>query len=102
MMKGGWFKVYTLVYLLFLYAPIVLLPIFAFNDATVIAFPLQGFTTEMVRRAVGRARTCARRLKNSLIIAVSVVDRCRPTLGIFAARASTRYSFPGQGRRSWG
>jgi spermidine/putrescine transport system permease protein len=27
-----------------LYAPILLLPLFAFNDGTVIAFPLQGFT----------------------------------------------------------
>ena len=29
-MKGGWFKVYALAYLLFLYAPIILLPLFAF------------------------------------------------------------------------
>ena len=32
-------------YLIFLYAPIILLPMFAFNDGTIIAFPLQGFTT---------------------------------------------------------
>ena len=45
-MKGGWFRGYTIAYLIFLYAPIVLLPIFAFNNATTIAFPLNGFTTE--------------------------------------------------------
>ncbi len=53
-MKGGGFRIYALVYLLFLYAPIILLPLFAFNDATVIAFPLSGFTTELVRRDGGR------------------------------------------------
>ncbi len=39
-------KIYTLFYLFFLYAPILLLPLFAFNDGTIIAFPLKGFTTE--------------------------------------------------------
>ena len=38
-------RIYTIAYLIFLYAPIILLPIFAFNDATIIAFPLSGFTT---------------------------------------------------------
>ena len=38
-------KIYTIAYLIFLYAPIILLPLFAFNDSKVIAFPLQGFTT---------------------------------------------------------
>ena len=33
-------------YLIFLYGPIILLPIFAFNDSTVVAFPLKGFTTQ--------------------------------------------------------
>ena len=46
MMQGGGFRVYAFFYLAFLYAPIILLPIFAFNDATVIAFPLNGFTTK--------------------------------------------------------
>ena len=38
-------RIYAIAYLIFLYAPIILLPIFAFNDATIIAFPLSGFTT---------------------------------------------------------
>ena len=44
-MKGRGLHVYALCYLLFLYAPILLLPIFAFNNGTVISFPLKGFTT---------------------------------------------------------
>ena len=38
-------RIYAIAYLVFLYAPIILLPLFAFNDATIIAFPLSGFTT---------------------------------------------------------
>jgi len=45
-MKAGPLTLFALLYLLVLYAPIMLLPIFAFNDGTVIAFPLRGFTTE--------------------------------------------------------
>ncbi|MEL7219307.1 MAG: ABC transporter permease, partial [Pseudomonadota bacterium] len=38
-------RAYAIAYLIFLYAPIILLPLFAFNDSTIIAFPLSGFTT---------------------------------------------------------
>lgn len=94
-MTGGWFRIYAYGFLLFLYAPILLLPIFAFNDGAIVAFPLAGFTTKWfdqlwVEPALHQA------LKNSLIIAVSasILSTC---LGIFAARASTRYNFPLKG-----
>lgn len=93
-MKGGWFKLAALAYLVFLYAPIVLLPMFAFNDATVIAFPLNGFTTKWFS-AMWVAPGLWPALKNSLIIAVSSAV-IATALGIFAARASTRYKFPGK------
>ena len=54
MKNAPYLRAFTLFYLLFLYSPILLLPIFAFNDGKVVAFPLQGFTTEMVRRDVRR------------------------------------------------
>lgn len=95
MMRGGWFKVYTIAYLLFLYAPIALLPIFAFNDATVIAFPLSGSTTKWFAK-LWEEPELHRALKNSLIIAVSS-SILATALGIFASRASTRYKFPGKG-----
>ncbi len=94
MMRGGWFKVYTIAYLIFLYAPIALLPIFAFNDATVIAFPLTGGTTKWFAK-LWEEPELHRALKNSLIIAVSS-SLMATALGIFASRASTRYSFPGK------
>ena len=88
-------KGYALFYLFFLYGPILLLPIFAFNDSRVIAFPLQGFTLNWFREMLGdpNLRLAAR---NSLIIALSVAS-LSTLLGIFAARASVRYAFPGKG-----
>jgi len=92
-MKGArWFKTYALAYLLFLYAPIILLPLFAFNDATIIAFPLQGFTTKWFEAMAGNV-TLYRAVQNSLLIAVAAAV-LSTTLGIFAARAATRYRFP--------
>ncbi len=46
MKQGTGLRIYAIAYLIFLYLPVALLPIFAFNDGTVIAFPLQGFTTK--------------------------------------------------------
>jgi spermidine/putrescine transport system permease protein len=91
-MKGGWLKIYALAYLLFLYAPIIILPMFAFNDATIIAFPLSGFSLRWFDEMM-QAPALRIALKNSLIIAVSAAV-ISTTLGIFAARASTRYRFP--------
>jgi spermidine/putrescine transport system permease protein len=95
MKRAPLLKGYALFYLLFLYGPILLLPIFAFNDSKVIAFPLQGFTLDWFREMLGdpNLRLAAR---NSLIIALSVAS-LSTVLGIFAARASVRYAFPGKG-----
>nr|WP_111300685.1 ABC transporter permease [Paracoccus saliphilus] len=93
--RGRGLQAYAVLYLLFLYAPILLLPIFAFNSGTIIAFPLQGVTTEWFAQMWGNA-TLRRALTNSLTIAVSasILATC---LGVFAARASTRFTFPGRG-----
>ena len=86
-MRGGWFKVYTIAYLIFLYAPIALLPIFAFNDATVIAFPLSGGTTRWFGK-LWEEPELHRALKNSLIIAVSS-SLMATALGIFVSVSYT-------------
>ncbi|WFP75712.1 ABC transporter permease [Mesorhizobium sp. WSM4906] len=41
---GRWLGLYVLAYLVFLYLPILLIPLFSFNDSIQAAFPLQGFT----------------------------------------------------------
>lgn len=84
--------IFAVLYLVFLYAPIILLPIFAFNDGTIIAFPLQGFTWGWFAE-LRNIPALHEATVNSLIIAVSVsvLSTC---LGLFAARAATRYNFP--------
>ncbi|NBE08635.1 ABC transporter permease [Paragemmobacter ruber] len=91
-MKSPGFRAYTIGYLIFLYAPIVLLPLFAFNDSRVIAFPLQGFTTNWFKEMWADVNLW-NAVRNSMIISISVAV-ISTTLGLFAARASTRFKFP--------
>ena len=94
-MKFPVLKTYTVAYLIFLYAPIILLPIFAFNDSKVIAFPLQGFTVNWFK-TMWADDQLFHALKNSMIVSVST-SILATSLGVFAARATTRYAFPGKG-----
>lgn len=93
-MKFSGLRGYAFLYLAFLYAPIALLPVFAFNDGTVIAFPLKGFTLKWFAQLFEN-QTLAAALTNSLIIAVSTAILAT-TLGIFAARSATRYNYRGK------
>lgn len=94
-MNGRWLRIYTWGYLIFLYLPIALLPIFAFNDGTVIAFPLKGFTTQWFSGLMG-VPALTGSVQTSLIVAVSSA-LLATTLGICAARANARYRFPAKG-----
>ena len=88
-------RAYAIAYLLFLYAPILLLPIFAFNDSVILAFPLEGFTAKWFGTMWNDAQMF-NALQNSLIVAFSSAA-ISTVLGLFAARASTRFRFPGKG-----
>jgi spermidine/putrescine transport system permease protein len=94
MTRAPFLRSYTLLYLLFLYGPILLLPIFAFNDSKVVAFPLQGLTTQWFGE-MWADQNLWNAAQNSLIIAFSVAS-LSTLLGVFAARASVRYRFPGK------
>ena len=94
-MKSSGLRIYTIGYLIFLYAPIILLPLFAFNNSKVIAFPLSGFTTQWFVQ-MWNDETLWKALKNSMIVASSAAI-ISTTFGVFAARASTRFNFPGKG-----
>ncbi|MGB3555097.1 MAG: ABC transporter permease [Jannaschia sp.] len=87
-------RIYVFAFLAFLYAPILLLPIFAFNDGTVIAFPLNGFTTRWFAELWTNAELHGA-LLNSLFVAV-ISSILAVLLGIAAARANVRYKFPGK------
>jgi spermidine/putrescine transport system permease protein len=61
---------YLVAYIVFLYLPVALIPLFSFNDSTQAAFPLKGFTLGWYRDllatpAIGAALT------NSLVIALA-------------------------------
>ncbi|WBU59048.1 ABC transporter permease [Paracoccus albus] len=94
-MRGGGLRIYAILYLIFLYGPILILPLFAFNNGTIIAFPLKGFTAEWFVQMT-QNETLRRAFLNSLTIAVSSAILAT-ALGVFAARATTRFSFPAKG-----
>ena len=87
-------RAYTWVYLIFLYAPIVLLPLFAFNDSTTIAFPLQGFTTKWFAQ-LPTIPALTSSVWASVKIA-SITAFLSTILGVCAARAAVRYRFIGK------
>ncbi len=95
MKKSPGLFIYAVAYLIFLYAPIALLPLFAFNDSVILALPLEGFTTRWFGE-MWADQQLWNALRNSLIVAFSTAT-IATILGLFAARASTRFAFPGKG-----
>ncbi|WP_210529809.1 ABC transporter permease [Rubellimicrobium arenae] len=94
-MRRAWgLRTYAIIYLVFLYAPILLLPLFAFNDAAIIAFPLTGFSTRWFEQ-LWTTQALHQALRNSLFIA-SITAILATLLGTCAARAGTMPSFPGK------
>ena len=87
-------RIYAIAYLIFLYAPIFLLPVFAFNDATIIAFPLSGFTTQWFEELTQNTALHAA-VRNSLFIAGTTAILAT-LLGLCAARAGAMDHFPGK------
>lgn len=86
--------VYVAVYFLFLYLPILLLPVFSFNNAATTTFPLAGFTTKWYTSLLGNT-VLLEAARNSLVVGICV-SLVSTILGICAARAITRYRFRGQ------
>lgn len=64
---GGWLGAYVLAYLIFLYLPILLIPLFSFNNSIQAAFPLQGFTLEWYGTLYGNSALSGA-LATSLVI----------------------------------
>lgn len=95
MKKSPGLQSYAIIYLILLYAPIIILPMFAFNNATTVSFPLQGFTTKWFEEMLSDAKL-HKALRNSLTVAFSTafISTC---LGILAARAAVRYQWPLKG-----
>lgn len=90
--RGLW--IYACAYLVFLYIPVLFLPVFSFNDSIFVAFPLKGFTTEWYGKLVESEKMLGA-LVNSLKVALSVAT-ISTVLGTLAAKAVTRYRMPGK------
>lgn len=86
---------YALLFLIFLYGPVLLLPLFSFNDNLFATFPLKAFTLKHYQTLASHSSMLAS-LKNSLIVGgfVSVLSTI---FGLMAAMAATRYPLPGRG-----
>jgi spermidine/putrescine transport system permease protein len=88
----NWLMIYAVAYMIFLYAPVILLPMFAFNDATIIAFPLSGFTTKWFS-ALWNTDALHGAVANSALVAL-ITAVISTLLGASAARAAAQYNFP--------
>jgi spermidine/putrescine transport system permease protein len=86
---------YALAYLAFLYVPVLVLPVFSFNNSEFIAFPLSGFTTRWYA-ALASDSEMQHALGNSLKVGI-VTALLSTILGLTAARAVTRYRMRGAG-----
>ncbi len=86
--------VYAMIYLAFLYFPVLFLPLFSFNDSIYIAFPLKDFTIKWYQEMLTNEPMFAS-LMNSVKVG-SAAAVFATILGIFGAKAVTRYRLPGQ------
>lgn len=91
----GLLGLYGVFFIALLYGPVLLLPVFSFNDSIYIAFPFKGFTFKWYQEMVSNSALLAA-LRNSLTVAIPVSILCT-ALGLLTAKALTRYRLPGRG-----
>lgn len=85
---------YAVLFLAFLYVPVLFLPLFSFNDSLYIAFPFKEFTTKWYAQMLADEPMHAA-LKNSIQVGGATAIFAT-ILGIFGAKAVTRYRMPGR------
>ena len=92
----GWniIRIVTLLVYLFMFLPVVIVILLAFNSSQFGSFPLTGFTFHWFD-VLWNDASIVRALKTSLILG-SMTALVSTTLGIMAALALVRYNFPGK------
>ena len=90
----NWLPAYAALYIIFLYLPVLLLPIFSVNASAVPVFPLKGFSMQWYESLWGNDVMLSA-ARNTLVVGVSAAILAT-LLGICAARAITRYRFTGK------
>ena len=88
-------SLYAGLFLVFLYVPILLIPVFAFNDSTIVAFPFRAVTLRWFVE-LGRNPQLLEALNNSLVVGV-VVAILSTAFGTLGAWVLTRYPMKGRG-----
>jgi spermidine/putrescine transport system permease protein len=90
--NGAWLlRVFFFLVVLFLYAPIVILLIFSFNDSAVPAFPLSGFTLHWYHQFLTNSDLRGALETSAIIAALSSAGAV--VLGVLASIALTRRRF---------
>ena len=90
----NWLPAYAFLYIVFLYLPVIFLPIFSVNTSASPKFPLTGFTLKWYEE-LPHTPALLDAAWNSLMVGISAAI-LSTVLGICAARAITRYRFPGR------
>jgi spermidine/putrescine transport system permease protein len=88
-------RVFFAVVVVFLYAPIVILIIFSFNNSAVPAFPLSGFTLHWYREFLANSDLRGALETSAIVAALSSIGAV--VLGILASIALVRRRFRGKG-----
>ncbi len=86
-------KAFSSAYLFYLYLPVLILPLFSFNDSYYISFPLQSFTWRWYSELASDPSIIAA-LYNSVQIAL-VTAVLSTALGVLTARPLSKYSLRG-------
>jgi spermidine/putrescine transport system permease protein len=87
--------IYAILYLVFIYLPVLFLPLFSFNNSTYITFPLKDFTLKWYAKMInspGLLEALFNSIKVGLFVAIFST-----ILGLLAAKSVTRYRFKGRG-----
>ena len=88
-------RVYAIAFMLFLYVPILFIPLFSFNSAIYVRFPLEELTFHWYAELLRQDAVFAA-LKNSIYVGV-IVSVLSTAAGVLAAKAISRYRLPGAG-----
>jgi len=92
---GAWMlRTFFFLVVLFLYAPIVILLIFSFNDSPVPTFPLSGFTLHWYHQFLTNSELRGALENSAIVAAVSSVGAV--VLGVLSSIALTRRRFRGK------
>ncbi|NJO31905.1 MAG: ABC transporter permease [Rhodospirillales bacterium] len=87
-------NIYATIYLAFLYAPMVVLPLFSFNESSIAAFPIRGWTLRWYQDLL-QDRSVLSALQSSVIVAITAAV-ASTGFGLLAAMGLTREAMPGR------